>query len=73
MKIKGLEIVIQIKIKGSEIRTPRISRASITRFQSASVILKADHGICLTTRLSRRNVVMGPYNSSADAKKRAIG
>ena len=62
-----------MKIKGSEIRTPRISRASITRFQSASVILNADHGICFTTRLSRRNVVMGLYISSADVKKRSMG
>ena len=53
--------------------TLRMSRTSTTRCQSLSANLKADHGRCFTTRLSRRNVVIGPYNSSADDKNRPIG
>ena len=43
----------------SRIPTPRISHASTTWFQSRSVILKADHGICFTMWLSWCNVVIG--------------
>ena len=53
--------------------TPSISRASITRFQSASTILKAAQGMCFTGCLSRRNVVIGPYISSAEVTNNPIG
>ena len=52
---------------------PSKSRASVTLSQSWSDSLNADHGMCLRRRLSWCNVVIGPYISSADDKKRAIG
>jgi hypothetical protein len=53
-------------------RTASISRASKTRAQSRLVNLKALHGIFLKMRPSRRTVVIGPYNRSADEVKRSI-
>lgn len=54
-------------------RTPSISHASTTRTQSRSAILNAVHGICFTSRLLRRKVVIGPYSSSAEVKNNVIG
>lgn len=52
--------------------TASISRASKTRDQSWLENLKALHGIVVTTRPSRRMVVIGPYSRSADEVKRSI-
>ncbi|KAF8957898.1 hypothetical protein BDZ97DRAFT_75220 [Flammula alnicola] len=57
---------------GTSRPTPSMSRASTTLIQSRSTILNADQGMCFTRRLSRRNVVIGPYISSADVKNKAI-
>jgi hypothetical protein len=53
--------------------TLSISRVSTTLVQSISAILNADQGMCLTSRLLCRKVVIGPYISSAEAKNKAIG
>jgi hypothetical protein len=53
--------------------TLRMSRTSTTRSQSLSPNLNADQGTCFTTRLLRRNVVIGPNISSADDKYKPIG
>jgi hypothetical protein len=47
--------------------TARMVFVSSTRDQSASMSWKADHGIFFSTQSSRRIVVMGLYNLSADA------
>lgn len=49
-----------------------ISRVLTTVVQSISPILKADQGMCFTGRFSRRNEVIGPYNSSAEARNKVI-
>ena len=67
---KALDISTDVKI---DVLTPRMSRASTTRVQSRSDILNADHGMCFTSRLSRRNVVIGPYIASADVTNSPIG
>ena len=59
--------------KGNRARTPSMSRASTTRFQSVSISLKAIQGMCFTRRFLWRNVVIGPYISSVDVRKTAMG
>lgn len=49
-----------------------ISRMSMTVIQSLSAILKADQGMCFTSRFSLCNEVIGPYNSSAEARNKPI-
>jgi len=57
----------------TDVRTPSISRASTTLTQSRSVILNAVQGMCFTTQLSWRNVVIGLYIWSADVTNKPIG
>ena len=70
MNGKILDIVTDVKL--NEL-TPRMSHASITRVQSWSDILNADHGMCFTSQLSHHKVVIGPYITSADVTNRPIG
>jgi diphthamide synthase subunit DPH2 len=65
-------LLSELQSVNQEKHTARIFRASKTRDQSRVVSLKALHGIFLTTRPSRRTVVIGPYNRSADEVNRSI-
>ena len=46
-----------------------MSLASLTRSQSLSVNVNADHQIFFSMEPLRRIVVMGPYRESADCRK----